>query len=129
MSRIDTEPKHRGSRTPALLVIALACLGLGACGSSSNGTSASPTSSGSSTPATTQAASSGATTPSTTPTSTPTSTTPTIRTGSQLKHFYDCLVRAGIKLPPLNELGKAKIDTTSPHYQAVLKKCERELHL
>lgn len=127
MSRIDTEPKHRGSRTPALLVIALACLGLGACGSSSNGTSASPTSSGSSTPTTTQAASSGATTPSSTST-TPTSTTPAITTGSQLKRLYDCLVRAGIKLPPLNELGKAKIDTTSPHYQAILKKCEREVH-
>jgi hypothetical protein len=125
MPTVIIELKHCGWTAIALLVIPLVCLSLGACGSSSSGTSSS-----SSTPTSAQATSTSTTAPNTTPTTTtPTRTTPTSTTvNDQLKPLYDCLVRGGIKLPPFDQLGKAKINTTTPHYQAVLKKCEQELH-
>jgi hypothetical protein len=132
MPRIATT-KHRRA-TIALLVVPLACLGLGACGSSSGGSSSSA-----STPASTHTTAEApasttptATTPaSTTPTST-TSTTeePTIRTAKEFSEVYECLRHNGIPIPPLKSvksIGKLKVDTHTPQYQAALATCRTKV--
>jgi hypothetical protein len=118
--------KNRVPVTIALLVVPLACLGLGACGSSSSGSSSSAsTPTAAHTTAEAPPTTPASTTPaSTTPTSTtPTSTEPSIRSSHQVLLIYNCMRRNGIKLPPLAELSKAKVDTTSPHYVSTLAKC------
>ncbi len=135
-------PKHRRA-TIALLVVPLACLGLGACGSSSGGSSSSA-----STPASTHTtaeapATTATTTPpaSTTPTATtpasttPTSTTstteePTIRTAKEFSEVYECLRHNGIPIPPLKSvksIGKLKVDTNTPQYKAALATCRTKV--
>lgn len=117
-----SKPGRRGSRAIALLAVLLACLGLAACGSSSGGSSSS-SSPGSSNSSSTTAASTPTPTTTAGANTTATSAAPAIRTASGLKRLYDCLVSKGIKLPPLKDLGKSKIDTTTPRYQAALRAC------
>ncbi len=135
MPRITT-PKHRRA-TIALLVVPLACLGLGACGSSSGGSSSSSASTPASTPTTAEApATTTATTPATTPASTtPTSTTstteePTIRTAKEFSEVYECLRHKGIPIPPLKSvksIGKLKVNTNTPQYKAALATCRQKV--
>jgi hypothetical protein len=116
--------KSCGPLTLALLLVAFACLGLAACGSSSGGSS-SGTSSSTAVHTTAEAAPTTPASSGTTPAGrTPTSTAPTIRTERQLEQIYACLVRDGIKLPPLRHLNTANPALArSPHYQATLAKC------
>lgn len=125
--------KNRRPATIALLVVPLACLGLGACGSSSGGSSSSA-----STPASTPttAAATPTTMTSTAPTTTtPTSTTstskePTITTAHQFSLVYECLRHNGINLPTLKSLksgGEVKVNTNSPQYKSTLAKCRHEV--
>jgi hypothetical protein len=128
--------KNRGQTVTALLVIPLACLGLGACGSSSGGSSSSA-STPASTPTTTGATPSTST--GTTPASTATTSTSTkqarpITTGRQFALVYECLRRNGVKLPPLDavrkqklNLSELKINTQSPQFQAKSAKCSHEV--
>jgi hypothetical protein len=128
----------------ALLVVPLACLGLGACGSSSNKTSSNastpasthtaettPSSSSTATSTTPGATTPTATTPaSTTPNTTSTSTEPTITSRQQFAGIYECLRHNGIGLPPLNRvksLGTLKVNTNTPQYKSVLAKCRKEI--
>ena len=119
-----------GGRTAAAaasLVIALAGLGLGACGSSSGGSSSSESSPSASTPTVTHttAAATATTPPSTTSTSTtPARRGPSITTHHQLVLVYECLARNGFKLPPLGELNRANPRfVKSARYQSALTQC------
>jgi len=134
MPRISIEPKNREPTAIALLVVPLACLGLGACGSSSGGSSSNastPTTAAhttmEATPSTQMSTAPASTIPrSTTPTRTaPTSVEPTITTGRQYDSLIECLRHNGIKLPPINELSRANVNTNTPHFKAAYSKCKR----
>jgi hypothetical protein len=119
------EIRGRAVAAMAPLVISLACLGLGACGSSTTGSSSSAP-----TPATSHTTPQATPTTRTTPTSstpptstTPTSTNPAITSNRQFALIYKCMIRNGIKLAPINELGHTKINTNAPAYKAMLAKC------
>jgi hypothetical protein len=136
-----TLPKHRRA-TIALLVVPLACLGLGACGSSGGSSSSASTPASTHTtaeaPATTAATTPPASTTPTTPTATtPASTTPTttstepsITTARQFSEVYECLRHNGIALPPLKSvksIGSLKVNTKTPQYQAALATCRHKV--
>lgn len=111
--------------TIALLVVPLACLGLGACGSSSKKPSASASTAAM--PATTASTS---TAPASTTPSTTTSKEPTITTSRQFTAVYECMRHNGIGLPPLKSMksiGEIKINTNTPQYQSTLTKCRHQV--
>jgi hypothetical protein len=115
MPRIEL--RGRAVAAVASLVLSLACLGLEACGSSSSA----------STPTTihTTAAATPTTSARTAPgNTTPTNTTPPIKTERQFVAVYKCMLRNGIKLPPLKELTKVNHKlVNSSRYQATLARC------
>jgi hypothetical protein len=120
----------------ALLVASLACLGMGACGSSSSGSSATASSTAHTTAEATPTTSASTTPASTAPASTtttrtaPTKTEPAITSTRQFDLIYECMIRNGIKLPPLKILksaGEIKINTNTPRYKATLAKCRHEV--
>jgi hypothetical protein len=127
-------PPNRTLATIALLVVPLACLGLGACGGSSSkpSSSAAATTATHSTAETTPATTTASTTPtSTTPTTTaPPSNEPTIKTAHQFALVYECLRHSGIALPPLKSvksIGELKVNTSTPQYRSTLAKCRHEV--